>query len=295
MKTNLLFAAVAIGTIVAAPLAWAQRGIGQPQGVARQAVLPDTETIAGTLERIEIGPCESTTGHASVGLHLHLRTDYGDDVNLHAGPAANVKPLLDQLRIGDSLSVVAFRTENHRPGHYVAQKISSGDQVIDLRDENLRPQWAGTNAARQPGQGRGQTIGQGPGQGRGQAMGQGRPRGAGQGPALQQGRGPGRGQGLGQAAGQGAGQGRGQGRGQGPAMGRGQGRGPGRGPAGMAAVADSSLDTTASRRGSFGGCPFAATAAQSLGGRRGGCPWREPIAPEPIDAASSPDLGASEY
>ena len=41
------------------------KGMGEPTGVARQAVKPPIETMSGTIKDIKTGPCERTTGALS--------------------------------------------------------------------------------------------------------------------------------------------------------------------------------------------------------------------------------------
>jgi hypothetical protein len=184
--------------------AMAQRGAGQPQGVARLAERPETVTLAGKLAEIKSGPCEDRVAEpalAPIGTHLFLETSDGTRLNVHLGPARTVQGIVRQLKVGQELTVTAFRTGAMAEGHYVAQVIAAGDREFELRDEALRPVWAG---------------GRGQGQGRGPAAAPG----AGQGPGL--GRGPGPAWGGG---GMGRGQGRGPARGAGPGWGAGQGRG----------------------------------------------------------------------
>jgi len=54
---------------MAAP-ALAQKGTGEPTGVARQGLKLPIEAMSGTIKDIKIGPCEKTTGRAKEGVHL---------------------------------------------------------------------------------------------------------------------------------------------------------------------------------------------------------------------------------
>lgn len=195
---------------------YAQRGVGDPQGVAQQAVRPEVVTLEGTVVEVQTGPCENTTGHAWIGTHVVLKTADGQQLNVHLGPAGagQVAFLADALTAGLPVKVRAFRTAQLKEGHYVAQAVTYGDdRTVQLRDDNLRPAWAG---------GRGGGGGLGPGAGgwgMGPGAGMGRGRGAGG-----WGMGPGAGMGRGRGAGFGYGNPRGWG------QGRGYGAGPGRGP-----------------------------------------------------------------
>jgi hypothetical protein len=200
---------------------WAQRGLGERQGVARQAVAPAIVEISGTLQRMETGPCPSTTGWSAAGTHLLLETADGGEINVHLGPASTVGPLVTGLSAGQAVHVAAFRTARMEAGHYVAKGLTYQDRVVRLRDESLRPIWAGGN--RQQGPAAGPTRG-GRGKGRWSGRGPGAAAGGGccwaGGPQTV----PGDDRGEIPAAG----------RGRGPRMGPGSGRGPGggrRGPA----------------------------------------------------------------
>ncbi len=223
--------------------ALAQKGMGDPTGVARQAVKPEVVSLTGKVVSVESGPCELTTGPAAIGTHVMLETEDGESLNVHLGPQVAVAELAKRLKRGTALSISAFRTEKMPEGHYVAQSLTLGNKTIELRDASLRPVWAGGRGAGRGGWQGGAAAGLGPGFGPG--------RGAGRAGAPGQGRGPqgfGPGQGMGPAGWncprwggppQGGGQGWGpapQGRGpawnapaQGPPRGAGQGFGRGRG------------------------------------------------------------------
>jgi hypothetical protein len=209
MNAKFLLTGVAWGVLTATSAVWAQKGVGQSEGIVRQGLNPPVEQITGTLEKVEVGACQATTGRAAVGAHLIVRTAEGELVNVHAGPASYVQPLLADLPIGQQVTLDVFRTEALPEGQVIAQKIAYGDQTIELRNESLRPAWAA-----------------GPGRGVGRGQGFGPARGGGRGPGM----GPGRGAGFGPGRGQGFAAGAGPGRGQGYGMGRGQGRGRGMGP-----------------------------------------------------------------
>lgn len=199
--------------------AYAQKGVGDRTGVARQTVRPEIVALSGKLVQIKTGPCELTTGPSTIGTHVFLETPEGRKLNVHLGPAAAVAETVKKLSIGQEVSVAAFRTEKMKQEHYVATTLAFGGTTVTLRDEALRPVWAGGR-----GGGRGMGAGQG---GRGMGAGQG---GGGQ-------RGMGAAQGRGSQGGMGAGQGRGgRGRGAGGGGGghqwrsrRGPGYGGGRG------------------------------------------------------------------
>jgi len=154
---------------VAAPMAHAQRGVGDPTGVAPQPVKPEIVSLSGKLVEVKTGPCESTTGRSLTGTHVILETAEKEQLNVHLGPAEAVADTVAKLSVGQEIAVKAFRTEKMKEKHYVAQSLTLGKTTIELRDAGLQPVWAGGKvgprgaAAGQAGLGRGR----GPGWGRG--------------------------------------------------------------------------------------------------------------------------------
>ncbi len=202
-----------------ASTAMAQRGTKGGTGVARQATRPEIVTLTGTVVGVETGPCENTTGRAYVGTHFVMKSSEGDTLNIHLGPAGVVDSVAKKLAQDKEVQVEAFRTEAMKEGHYAACKITSGEETVTLRDDLLRPTWAGSQAsgARQGNSAGMSSRGRGAGWGRG-AYGQGNGRGYGNAYAGRGGRAGGYGYGYG--AGRGRGYGRGQGAGYGAAAGQ---------------------------------------------------------------------------
>lgn len=123
---------------------FAQKGIGDSNGVARSAVQPTIIEVEGSLDHIKTGPCEHTTGHAIIGTHLFIDTDENDQlVNVHLGAAYAVESFVNELEIGQILRFQAFRTQNMGPMDLIAKEIVANGKTLQLRDENLRPIWAG--------------------------------------------------------------------------------------------------------------------------------------------------------
>ena len=144
MRTILAFAAVlAFCCGAGASIARAQKGTGEATGVAQQVAKPKVTLVSGTIHEIETGPCQATTGRASIGTHLVIKTAKGKKLNIHLGPTAAVKHIADRLTTGDAVTISAFRTEKMTKGHFVAQSIVLGEASVQLRDGNLRPLWAG--------------------------------------------------------------------------------------------------------------------------------------------------------
>lgn len=122
----------------------AQRGQGDLTGMAQRAELPELVTISGVLDYIKTGPCESATGHAYIGTHLFLQSGVDETLwNIHLGAAYAVEDYINKLQPGDNVEVIGFRTDLMEADNYVAKEISVNGRVFELRDENLRPFWAG--------------------------------------------------------------------------------------------------------------------------------------------------------
>jgi hypothetical protein len=123
--------------------AYAQRGTGESTGVARQATLPELTEVAGTIQEVRDAPCESTTGGATRGTHLLLATEDGRVLNVHLGPSASVGFAVNQLNTGQSIVASVFRTEKLADENFVAKSLTVDSRKITLRDDTLRPVWAG--------------------------------------------------------------------------------------------------------------------------------------------------------
>lgn len=164
---------------LAASAALAQRGMGDPSGVARTGTAPEIVTLSGKVLEVKTEPCANTTGRSPVGTHFLMKTAEGQTLNIHLGPAAMVQFVAKELVPDKAVQVRAFRTEKMKEDHYVAQQLSYDGRNVTLRDETLQPVWAGgagTGAARGgaalgPGRGAGPGWGRGMGYGRNRAGG----------------------------------------------------------------------------------------------------------------------------
>ena len=136
---------------------YAQKGMGDSTGIAQSIEKPAVTSITGKVVDMNVGPCENTTGRSPKGIHLILQTDEGERANLHLGPVRAVVDLIDQLSIDEAVTASAFQTDNMPANAYIAQTVTLADgQRIQLRDDDLRPSWAGTRGqAKGKGQGKG--------------------------------------------------------------------------------------------------------------------------------------------
>jgi hypothetical protein len=155
---------VALLAGVLSPSAYAQKGMGDATGVAQQPTKPKLVTFSGEVVAVETKPCEKTTGNGLVGTHILLKTEKGNPLNIHLGWAEAVKEIAKQLPVGKNVTVVAFRTDKMPEGQYVAKSLTYDGKTVQLRDENLRPLWAGAGNGQRESQ---QPAGRGHGRGRG--------------------------------------------------------------------------------------------------------------------------------
>jgi len=161
---------------LAASAAMAQRGAGDPAGVARSGNTPEIVTLSGKVLEVQTEPCTNTTGRSTLGTHFLMKTAEGKTLNIHLGPAGMVESAAKELVQDKAVKVQAFRTEKMKEQHYVAQTLSYDGRSVTLRDETLQPVWAGgagTGAAR-GGAVLGPSRGVGPGWGRGLGYGRNR-------------------------------------------------------------------------------------------------------------------------
>ena len=198
MKCGLTFLAAGAllwGAVV--PCAHAQKGMGEPAGIARQAVKPEIVTFSGKVLTVKTEPCKMTTGRAYLGTHFMLQTPEGGSLNIHLGPAVAVDFVTKELSVGAKVTVKAFRTAKMPENHYTAQSFVLDGTMIQLRDESLRPVWAGGGNVVPGRPGPQWPRGVGRGQGRGYGLGYGRSGGQGRGYGWARGGGTGRGAGPG--------------------------------------------------------------------------------------------------
>jgi len=236
MSTKKLVAIMALTVLMAAgTTTWGQRGVGDNEGVVRRTVETQRTALKGTIKDILTERCESTTGPFGIGMHLLLTTGDKKQHNVHLGPAVLVRDRLKPLKVGQSVTVQAYRTQKMPAGNFVAITLKFDGKTIRFRDENLQPIWSGGQGQfsgpyqaspelqrwpqwRQP-YGRGYGMGYGRGRGYGAGFGKGMGRGYGRGWSSNMGYGRGWNSNMGYGRGRGGrGQGRGAGYGYGPGM-----------------------------------------------------------------------------
>lgn len=126
---------------------YAQRGQGEQVGIARQGLHPQMETIDGRVESINHVRNPNAPGRGMGGVHLVLETEQGRRMEVHLGPAWALGNITDRLSPGDQVRATVFQTPKLAPDQYIASSLEFDGQTYQLRDQNLRPFWAGRGRA----------------------------------------------------------------------------------------------------------------------------------------------------
>ena len=120
-----------------------QRGLGDERGIARTRGQEEFVHISGVVKEVDQGKCEKTTGYGKIGAHVMVVTDDGKTLNIHLGPVDALETLLDDLKPNAEVQVEAFRTPRMKEDHFVGKEIVVAGRTEVLRDDDLRPFWAG--------------------------------------------------------------------------------------------------------------------------------------------------------
>lgn len=136
-----IMAALASGILMSVALA--QKGTGDPEGVAQQTAKPKVVFLSGEVLEVKTEPCKMTTGRSLLGTHLLMKMRDGKTINIYLGPAVAVKSVAKKLSRGQELKAEAFRTQKAKTEQYIARSLTIGEHVMELRDKTLRPTWAG--------------------------------------------------------------------------------------------------------------------------------------------------------
>ena len=136
--------------------AYAQRGVGDPKGIACRVVKREVVSVTGKLIEIRTSLSEATTGRSTVGTHLIVETADGKKLNVHLGPADAVADTVAKLSVGQDVAVEAFRTDNMKTEDFVARSITSGRPGSNSGMRSFVPSGHGvTPALEVPGGGQG--------------------------------------------------------------------------------------------------------------------------------------------
>lgn len=125
-------------------VAQGQKGANNQSGIAGTQMDLEFEDFHVKVVDIKIGPCQNTRGRSYSGTHLIVMNEKSNTrLNIHLGPTHEVSPLTEQLSIGDTVIIKAFKTLDLQANTFIAKEITLGELRYELRDHNLRPFWAG--------------------------------------------------------------------------------------------------------------------------------------------------------
>ena len=142
LRASEIIVIAALAALLCSTAVYAQKGMGDYTGIAREPIKPPITRLSGIVLEIRTHPCENTTGKADIGTHLILKSSQNQEFNIHIGPAKAVADIVRQLSVGKKIEVFGFHTEKMPSDHYVAKQLVFGGRSIDLRDASLRPFWA---------------------------------------------------------------------------------------------------------------------------------------------------------
>jgi hypothetical protein len=134
----------------ASSYSYAQKGMGNKTGIARNNVTNATRKISGKLVKILNEPCTNTTGQYARGLHLIIKQNDQDveRLNIHLGPTSEMSEITEHLKPGQQLELKVFKTNELPDDQYIAKSFTSTHGTYELRNDQLRPFWAGNNRGR---------------------------------------------------------------------------------------------------------------------------------------------------
>lgn len=121
---------------------YSQKGVGESKGISRQGLNPEIVTLKGTVDDIKVGPCKYTTGRFVSGTHLMVETTEKKTLNIHLGPTVEISKFVEGLE-GKAIEVKAFRTKKLPDNNYIAKELTYQGETTVLRNETLKPFWAG--------------------------------------------------------------------------------------------------------------------------------------------------------
>jgi hypothetical protein len=140
---NLMKTILFIAFCMIAMAGYAQKGVGEAKGVSQQQINPELLKMEGVIQQIKSGPCEHTTGRAVLGTHLMVKSQ-GKMVNIHLGPTSEIAKLFSPSE-GDQITMTVFQTDKLPKDQFIAKEVAINGKSTVLRDDKLKPVWAGKN------------------------------------------------------------------------------------------------------------------------------------------------------
>jgi hypothetical protein len=99
-------------------------------------------TIRGSVVGVEHTEATRERAGTSEGVHVIVRVESGDTVDVHLGPASFIEDQNLTLRIGDTIVVTGSRVLVDGTPALIAHKISTPQRELVLRDEAGGPRWS---------------------------------------------------------------------------------------------------------------------------------------------------------
>ena len=121
--------------------AYAQKGIGTPEGTTQNPIPIDLVEFTGVAQHVEEGPCPYVLGKSMSGMHLTLITAEEQEIDVHLGPVWAVSIWTEGIE-GQTVKLVAFRTQKLPENHFIAKELEWDGQKAVFRDGYLKPFWA---------------------------------------------------------------------------------------------------------------------------------------------------------
>jgi hypothetical protein len=119
------------------PCAGRCRGGGDPQG---RLYDPKTvETLSGEI----LGLDRIAGRNGMTGVHADLKTDKGETIAVHLGPAWYLDKQTLTLKQGDKVTIRGSRVTLDDKPAIIAAEVSKQGETLRLRDDNGVPVWAG--------------------------------------------------------------------------------------------------------------------------------------------------------
>jgi hypothetical protein len=145
MKTYRILSSITLVLIIAASLAYSQRGMGgrgsrggNPGARFSRYDTSTVVTISGTITAIDtIAP----SGRMAGGVHLTLKNDK-ETIPVQLGPSIYLEQQSVKLAVNDNIDVKGSRiTFDDKPA-IIAATITRGTDTLKLRNENGIPLWS---------------------------------------------------------------------------------------------------------------------------------------------------------
>lgn len=115
------------------------RGWGKGSQYNRMYNPATVETIIGEVVSVDrVTPMKGM----SYGVHIMVKTDK-ETIPVHVGPGWYLENQDTKIESGDKVEVTGSKVNFEDKPTIIAKEVKKGDQILNLRDENGFPVWAG--------------------------------------------------------------------------------------------------------------------------------------------------------